>query len=120
MRHQDDGWRCGYYSLWYLWQAIRPGDTVDMADLQLPGMGSEFTTRVQQTVRDHHTQEIREVDQFLSGHGIQPPKSVKRGDITFGVRWHVDGAGTDKSSPAVLDHQTDHTNLLHTIQDWAP
>ena len=47
MEHQQDGWKCGYYSMWYLSQALRAPDTLNMADLQLPNMGSDFTTRVQ-------------------------------------------------------------------------
>ena len=34
--------------------------------------------------------------QFLSGCGTQPLKFVKRGYIIFVVRWHTNGAGTDK------------------------
>ena len=41
VEHQDGGCRCGYYSLWYLWQAIHAGDTVHMAGLQFPDVESE-------------------------------------------------------------------------------
>ena len=67
-----------------------------MADLRLPDMGSDFTARVPQTVRDQHTEGKRKVGQFLSGHETQPPKSVKREECIFVVRWYLNGAGLDK------------------------
>ena len=58
-------------------QAIRTGDMVDMAHLQLPNMESESTACVQQVVRDRYTKTTATDDRFLSGNGTQPPECVR-------------------------------------------
>ena len=97
MGHQKDGWRCGYYALWYLQEALKNGENVDPQQ-----MADEFTARVQQTVRDNYKQAIRvggKVDVWLSA-GCPSigaaPKSVQCGAPVWVARWFLDAADKDQ------------------------
>lgn len=91
--HQDDGWRCGYFAMWYQKQAVETD--WELGGLEMKDMPDSFVKEVQRQIADHHGKLERVVANQLAAAG-ELNKKVVQGEYCWVLRWVSDNQNREK------------------------
>ena len=91
--HQNDGWRCGYFAMWYQSQAV--ATDWELGALQMKDMPLSFVRDVQRQITGHHAKLERVVDRQLTAAG-KLNKKVVQGEYCWVLRWSCDNQNREK------------------------
>ena len=91
--HQKDGWRCGYFAMWYQKQAV--ATEWELGGLEMKDMPDSFVKDVQAQIRDHHGKLERVVANQLAAAGKLNKKVVQE-ECCWVLRWVADNQNQEK------------------------
>ena len=91
--HQDDGWRCGYFALWYQKQAVE--SDWELGGLEMKDMPDSFVKEVRRQIADHHGRLQRVVANQLAAAGPLN-KKVVQGEYCWVLWWVSDNQHREK------------------------